>query len=203
MRGRNIDSCAASRRPTIVIQMARAKPIRLETADLDRTAKTLLAVVGEVARELHAGNAALPTLRLDSSLADDFALDSLARVELGGRIERTFDLALSEAALFDADTPRDLLRAVLRAAGSAPLKAPAVIVDVQTGQAQAAPADVETLSELLAWHVGEHGDRPAHSILRRLHGWRDSDLPRFCGTVRPPSLPDCRAVDWSRGRPSP
>ncbi len=140
--------------------MATSEPIKGETAEREQTAESLLAIVGQVARELHAGNAALPTLRLDSSLGDDFALDSLARVELGGRIERTFDLTLPEAALFGADTPRDLLRAVLRAAGSAPLKARAVIADVRPGQAQAAPEDVETLSELLAWHVGEHGDRP-------------------------------------------
>lgn len=140
--------------------MVTLKPTRFEAADLERTAENLLVVVGEVARELHAGNAALPGVRLDSSLADDFALDSLARIELGARIERTFNVTLSEAALFEADTPRDLLRAVLRTAGSAPLKASAVIADVRSGQAQAAPENVETLGELLAWHVGEHGDRP-------------------------------------------
>ena len=48
-------------------------------------------------------------------LARDLGLDSLGRVELLGRMEKTFGVRLPESVLGTAETPRDLLQALLSA----------------------------------------------------------------------------------------
>ena len=58
-------------------------------------------------------------LRLDSSLGAELGLDSLARAELVGRLERRFAVDLPDRVLVEAESPRDLLRA-LEAAPFAP-----------------------------------------------------------------------------------
>src|SRR5688572_4904034 len=55
------------------------------------------------------------SLTLDSSLERDLGLDSLGRVELLARMEKAFGVRLPEAVLGTAETPRDLLQALLRA----------------------------------------------------------------------------------------
>ena len=79
----------------------------------EETAESLLDVVRQLAAELQPGRKHLLSVTLDSSLDRDLGLDSLARVELLIRIERTFEVMLSEQVLAGAETPRDLLRAVL------------------------------------------------------------------------------------------
>ena len=133
---------------------------RDETTDVQQTASALLEVVEKLARELHAGNVSLQTATLDSSLDHDFAMDSLARVELSARIDRAFDIALTESVLFDAQTPRDLLSGLLRASGVKPLASQMITADTRFGHANAAPDGAETLADILAWHVANHGERP-------------------------------------------
>ncbi|MBX9609543.1 MAG: acyl carrier protein, partial [Gammaproteobacteria bacterium] len=89
--------------------------------DPDERSRALLTVVDSVARELHRGHDGLPAARLDSSLAEELAIDSLARVELGQRLEQVFGCALADQHLFDAETPRDLLAALDAGAGRASL----------------------------------------------------------------------------------
>ncbi len=62
--------------------------------------------------ELRPRRAAAP-VGLDDRIEQDLGLDSLSRVELILRIERAFDVQLPEQLLGEADTPRDLLGAVL------------------------------------------------------------------------------------------
>ena len=131
-----------------------------DNPDTQRNSSALLRLVEEVARELHAGDMSLPAVKLDSLLDHDLALDSLARVELGGRIEQAFDVALAESALFEAETPRDLLRGLLRARGAAPLKIQAQMADTASVRVDAQPDDAETLVDVLEWHVVNHGERP-------------------------------------------
>jgi len=130
-------------------------------------AEHLLAICAAVARELHAGRAGQPPPALEDSLERDIGLDSLARVELGARIERELGVALPESRLFEAETARDLLGALLEASGSAPLRqataraAPAGA----TGPAGPAgpagtPAAAATLIDMLEWHATRHADRP-------------------------------------------
>ena len=139
----------------------------LEVTDRPRTepateafSGTLLAVIAELLRESQQGGRARP-VHLDSSLERDLGIDSLARVELIVRIERTFNVRLPEDLLGTAETPRDLLRAVL--AGGA--RAPEPVIQVATPIAQAQPGREDlpegaaTLVEVLDWHVAAHPER--------------------------------------------
>jgi 1-acyl-sn-glycerol-3-phosphate acyltransferase len=125
---------------------------------LDATAERLLAVVAQLAAESR-GDATPPPVALDSLLDRDLGLDSLARVELILRMERAFDVRLPEALLGEADTPRELLRAVLagsprtrEALASLPRFRPAA---VESGAAMQAA----TLAEVLERQAGRHPDR--------------------------------------------
>ena len=96
---------------------------------------------------------------LDCSLARDLGLDSLARVELVSRLERTFNITLPERVFADAETPRDLQRAVLSAR---PFRDITKIPDVELpklDEALSAPYGVHTLTDVLKWHVQAHPDR--------------------------------------------
>src|SRR4029077_2498303 len=64
------------------------------------------------ARALEQGRRA-GSLSLESSLERDLGLDSLGRVELLGRLERSFGVRLPEEVLASAEPPRDLLQALL------------------------------------------------------------------------------------------
>ena len=125
------------------------------------TAEALLAVVRTTHAELHRG--ATPAgIGLDSRLEQDLGFDSLARVELLQRVERTFGVALPEATLQTALTPRDLLAAI--AVAPAHAAAPA-FARASTGPPPATggpapePAAAATLVEVLDWHVEAHPGR--------------------------------------------
>ena len=128
--------------------------------DVDTASATVVATVETVLRELHAGRTTLPSVRLDSSLDHELALDSLARVELGSRLEQAFDVSLKEQLVFDATTPRDLLRSVLKASGGRPLTLRTVSDSRVLAPAEGKPEQAQTLVEMLEWHVRQHGDRP-------------------------------------------
>ena len=120
--------------------------------------QALLAIVAQLMRESQPAAGGLRAPRLDSSL-EDLGIDSLARVELVLRLERAFDLRLPEHLLRSAQTPRDLLNAVLmgapRAARAAPEAAPLAMAPAQA----AVPEEAATLLEALDWHVARHGER--------------------------------------------
>ena len=121
-------------------------------------AQAVLDIVHELAAELHTGKRG-KTITLDSSLADDVGLDSLARVELLLRIGRVLNVSLSEQVLVSSETPRDLLRAVL-AASAAPQ--PAVTTQIKVvsiEQVSDTPEHATTLLEMLDWHVLRHPSR--------------------------------------------
>jgi len=79
------------------------------------TSAALLEVVRRLAKELHAQRTHTAPATLDSALDRDLGFDSLSRVELMARIEHAFGVILSDQLLASAETPRDLLRAVLGA----------------------------------------------------------------------------------------
>jgi 1-acyl-sn-glycerol-3-phosphate acyltransferase len=124
------------------------------------TAESLLEVVRRLAAELQPGRKQLLSVTLDSSLDRDFGLDSLARVELLIRIERTFEIMLSEQVLASAETPRDLLRAMLSAGSPRrPRITPDLVKPAALKKADAAAHSAQTLVEVLDWHVLSHPDR--------------------------------------------
>ncbi|WP_370279237.1 AMP-binding protein [Pontibacterium sp.] len=124
-------------------------------------ASQLLYTVEQVARELHPQHHFSAELSLDSSLDTDFAFDSLGRVELLLRLERTFDVALSDTLLSSADTPRDLLRAVL--GGHARVMASVMPeieqIEVVLHSASVVPEQACTLTDVLEWYLQTDPDR--------------------------------------------
>src|SRR3954453_16551112 len=95
---------------------------------------------------------------LDSSLERDLGFDSLGRVELLARLERSFGVRLPEGLLGAAETPRDLLRALAAAhPAAAPGEGFGTVEPVSGGEA--APDRTRTLLEVLDWHARRHPDR--------------------------------------------
>jgi 1-acyl-sn-glycerol-3-phosphate acyltransferase len=125
--------------------------------------EALLDTVRAVAAELHPARSALrPTL--DGRLEEDYGFDSLGRVELVLRLERRFGVALPERLMAGAETPRDLMRALLAAN---PRQAPvAVSARAEALAAESdTPDEAKTLGEVIAWHVARHPARP-HIVLQ-------------------------------------
>jgi acyl carrier protein len=111
---------------------------------------------------------------LDDSLDRDLGIGSLERVELLLRLERALDVRFPDAVLAEAESPRDLARAVLAGAAEAPER---------VGQARAplapsvpAPPAARTLVDVLRWHADAHPDRP-HVFLRLESGSAPSRPP--------------------------
>ena len=117
----------------------------------------LLSVVSEVAREARPHVDAY--VSLDSSLERDLGLDSLARVELVLRLEREFAASLPEQALASSETPRDLLRFLLAAAGAAPQSADRSVASLAQAQGVRPPEHAQSLTEALEYHVERQPDR--------------------------------------------
>jgi len=123
----------------------------------------VLRVVTDLCREVR-GGAHAPRAELDSNLERNLAFDSLERAELLLRLERAFAVRLPAHTLVTAETPRDLLRAVL--AGTAPAAAAAAVVAPPlVEEASAFPDDAATLPEVLEWHAGRHPQRVLLTLL--------------------------------------
>jgi 1-acyl-sn-glycerol-3-phosphate acyltransferase len=120
----------------------------------------LLEVVEGLARELQPQRRGR-AVSLDSSLERDLGFDSLGRVELLARLERTFGVRLSEELLGNAETPRDLLQALAAAhpAGAAGEGLEAVAASSAIGGGEVAPDRTRTLLEVLDWHAQRHPER--------------------------------------------
>ena len=151
--------------------MSVSKQVRVETAGAsgpppraENAGSRLLRVVRDLAIELHPRRAKTLSVTLDSALDRDLGFDSLGRVELLLRIERAFGVRLPEELLGQAETPRDLLNAVLAAepgeAGRVRDEASLPALEA----VEAAPHDARTLTEVLVWHLSAHPDRP-HVLL--------------------------------------
>ncbi|MCH7935808.1 MAG: AMP-binding protein [Proteobacteria bacterium] len=123
----------------------------------------LLRQVREVAAELRPHLSQTP-VTLDSLLDKDLGFDSLGRVELLVRIERAFGISLPDNAFANAETPRDLLRAVLGAAkglnGAEGIPIQADIGLEAIGDAGDLPHGAATLTEVLDFHARVHPERP-------------------------------------------
>lgn len=123
----------------------------------------VLDIVQGLAAELHSGKRG-STITLDSLLDRDLGMDSLARVELLLRIGHAFSVNLPEQVLASAETPRDLLRAVLAASVAPQPSIPLAIKQVTLEKITAAPEHATTLLEMLDWHTQTHPQR-THIVL--------------------------------------
>ena len=127
--------------------------------DQDKIAYILLKIMQELVEELHAKKPRTFVLTLDSTIDDDLGLDSLARVELISRIEQRFNIALPQRVFADAESPRDLLRAIISAQGHEEVKVPTTVMELAVGRVEKLPDSATTLIEVLEWHVEHHPER--------------------------------------------
>jgi 1-acyl-sn-glycerol-3-phosphate acyltransferase len=158
---------------------------QIETGSKSISADALQETIRELAAELHPSRAAVPS-SLDGRLEQEYGFDSLGRVELFLRIERRFGVGLPESVMASAETPRDLLRAMLAASPTRHGHADAVErVSVMASESET-PDEAATLTEVLAWHVQRHPDRP-HIVLQDEKGGEQtvtySDLDRAARAI--------------------
>jgi len=140
-----------------VTQRLESESDREESDDI---AAELLQAVQQLVAELRPQQVTIRPVTLDSELMRDLGLDSLARVELLARIELRFTVTLPERLFSEAETPRDLLRAVLSAGMQTK---PSMVVgtsELSLAEVEAVPRSTNTLIEVLQWHVQAHPDRP-------------------------------------------
>ncbi|MDO8465644.1 MAG: AMP-binding protein [Gallionella sp.] len=135
---------------------------------MNDTSGLLLVTIRRLAAELHSRPEDAIQVTLDSSLEKNLGFDSLGRVELLTRLEQVFGVSLPERVLASAETPRDLLQAVL-AATPAKGQPANIIRDEAPTWVQAEPADALTLPEVLDWHVRAHPER-THITLQDAEG---------------------------------
>jgi 1-acyl-sn-glycerol-3-phosphate acyltransferase len=132
------------------------------------TPDDLVALIRRLAAELHPSRASVPS-SLDAKLEQDYGFDSLGRVELFLRIEKQFGVRLSEAVMAGAETPRDLMRAMLAATPARPGHAAAADRVSALASESETPEDAATLPEVLDWHARRHPGRP-HIVLQEESG---------------------------------
>jgi 1-acyl-sn-glycerol-3-phosphate acyltransferase len=132
------------------------------------SADALVETIRQLAAELHPSRSNVPS-SLDGRLEQEYGFDSLGRVELFLRIERRFGASLPESVMAEAETPRDLLRAILAVSPSAHAHAGALDRLSALAAESEAPDDAATLPEILEWHVRRHPDRP-HIVLQDEEG---------------------------------
>lgn len=128
----------------------------------DSGSKQLLVVIEQLLGELRPQQASLRDVTLDSALDADLGLDSLGRVELLARLEREFQVALPQSVFTDAETPRDLLRAISSARGRSAGPETAPIPRAETrAQLSELPVQANNLLEVLDWHR-QHAPQRVH-----------------------------------------
>ncbi len=116
--------------------------------DAEASTLALLEIVRNLLRETRPGQAI--TVTLDSALERDLELDSMARVELLLRVGQHFSVTLPEAALAEAETPRDVLRFLGMAV---PQAHPSRVAVIAAERQVELPTAALTLLEVLEWHA--------------------------------------------------
>lgn len=120
----------------------------------------LLKNIQELVIELHPSWPKTRQILPNSRLTQDLGLDSLARMELLARMEKILIVTLDEKLFIDAETPRDLWQAIIKAGPSlisvtaGGMKAP------EMGETYNLPLGAQTLVDVLNWHIENHPDRP-------------------------------------------
>ena len=130
------------------------------TSETDRAVIRLLDLVQTLAIELHPRQVRAGSIGLDDSLQRDIGIDSLGRVELISRIERSFGVALPEDAFASAETPRDLLAIIASASGQELEFTPRQTRELELNTVTAAGDDANTLIDVLDWHATRSPERP-------------------------------------------
>jgi len=133
-------------------------------------AQQVLELIEKMSQELRSKQHQAILVELDSHLQRDLGFDSLSRAELLLRVENQFAVSLPEQALATIETPRDLLRELLHC--STPLNqttASQQVEKVTLDVVESLPSKVETLPQLLDWHVATHPARPHLYVYKTAH----------------------------------
>jgi 1-acyl-sn-glycerol-3-phosphate acyltransferase len=132
--------------------------------DESEVAAALLDEIAKLLTELQPRRT--PRVALDSDIDRGLGIDSLARVELVVRLEQRFAVRLPAETFAEADTPRDLLRAVLEAQHApAAARVEHISPVPSSAPATSAPRQAETLPAVLRWHAQTAADRPHIRLL--------------------------------------
>ena len=123
----------------------------------------LVKIAQGLAHELNPRRRSALRAGLNSSLDRDWGFDSLSRAELLLRVERAFSIHLPEQLLSEAETLNDLLSALASARRLPSLDITARHI-IAEETAEPAPTEAKTLTEVLDWHVLQHGER-VHIVL--------------------------------------
>ncbi len=126
--------------------------------ETDKTEK-LLSIISQLYSELHPQSTQPIKLKLNSFLDRDLGFDSLSRVELILRIERTFDINLPEKLLAEAETINDLLLAIVPDSKSLVHNLKGEFHHDELEDVTGLPSNAETLLDILDWHCAAHPDR--------------------------------------------
>jgi 1-acyl-sn-glycerol-3-phosphate acyltransferase len=119
---------------------------------------TVLRIADELAAELHP-HRTLPPASLHTHLDRDLGLDSLAMAELPVRLENAFGASLPSSLLSTAETPEDLLRAVVGVGTAKEAPAPVPTYDLSQTATETIPLEAGTLLNVLDWHRENHPDQ--------------------------------------------
>ena len=146
--------------------------------------RILAAELKTVSGEIH--------VSLDSSFQRELGIDSLGMAELLVRLERRFHVHLPETLLGEAESPRDLLRAIetlgektARTIATQPKLSP---LEAATDT----PHNVNCLTDVLDWHSDRHPDRP-HILLS--DGFVETDTITY-GALRDRAQKVARGPKW-------
>jgi acyl carrier protein len=137
---------------------------RPATSSAEQATILLIKVVRDLVHEFHPQPTRSLEVRLEDSLDQDLGLDSLSRAELLARLDRAFRVRLPEELLSEAETPGDLLHAIMAASTGVELAPSEERSPVVATVAERPPAEADTLPAVLAWHLAHCPDR-AHIIL--------------------------------------
>ena len=132
----------------------------------------LLRVVRSLARELHPSMRHLHKITLDSDLERDIGFDSLGLAELILRINKAFKVRLPDQLLGEADTVGSLLIALQAAGPELAHLSVRPSGDAVSLPSIEPPSRVETLIEVMEFHVHNNGARP-HLRLWKAEGEED------------------------------
>ena len=120
----------------------------------------LLLVIKSLVAEVHPRQPTSKLIFIDSSFEKDLSLDSLTRVELISRVEKHFNIALPERIYAEAETARDLLRAIQSyEAPATTLHSKNILQPIEVDDIKAVPDEALTLIDVLNWHVKTHQNR--------------------------------------------
>lgn len=125
----------------------------------EKKAEELLKQIYTLVKELHP-YFSKDSVRLDDHFEKDLGLDSLSRVELISRIEIFFKTRFSEKLIYEAQTPKELLRALLGPKAAPLIHSFSKKTDLGLKEISGLPVSAQTLFEVLQWHVKVHPDRP-------------------------------------------